>query len=166
VRAVVACNPYDYSKGVGRANRVASIYIGSSRLPGLGSVVTRMENKPVLGIVLRGDLRDGHKLPGHYLAELRRVGRRRGYVAREVYRNVDSMIAAASAAYWRTTVSSPTATHTRGSRRRCSSRTPADRSCGPGSTRDAHSLPTELPGGHLATAEQPRRLAELIDAVR
>src|SRR5207248_8316922 len=32
----------------------------------------------------------------HYLAELRRVGRRRGYprVAREVYRNVDSMIAA------------------------------------------------------------------------
>src|SRR5262245_19183221 len=32
VRAVVACNPYDYSKGVGRANRVASIYIGGSRL--------------------------------------------------------------------------------------------------------------------------------------
>jgi len=96
VRGVVACNPYDYSKGVGRANRVASIYIGGARLPVFGSVVTRMENKPVLGIVLRGGLRDGSKLPSHYLAELRRVGRRRGSprVAREVYRNVDSMVAA------------------------------------------------------------------------
>ena len=39
---------------------------------------------------------DGSKLPDHYLAELRRVGRRRGYprVARAVFRNVDSMIAA------------------------------------------------------------------------
>jgi pimeloyl-ACP methyl ester carboxylesterase len=55
-----------------------------------------MEIKPVLGVVLRGDLFDGSKLPDHYLAELRRVGRRHGYprVAREVFRNVDSMIAA------------------------------------------------------------------------
>jgi pimeloyl-ACP methyl ester carboxylesterase len=55
-----------------------------------------MENKPVLGIVLRGGLFEGSKLPEHYLAELRRVGRRQGYprVAREVFRNVDSMIAA------------------------------------------------------------------------
>src|SRR5919198_714979 len=96
VRGVVAFNPYDYSKGVGRANRVASIYVGSARLAAIGPAVTRMENKPVLGIVLRGGLLDGSKLPSHYLAELRRVGRRRGYprVAREVFRNVDSMIAA------------------------------------------------------------------------
>src|SRR5262245_8008177 len=33
VRAVVACNPYDYPAGVGRANRVASIYIDGARLP-------------------------------------------------------------------------------------------------------------------------------------
>src|SRR5439155_994109 len=33
VRQVVAFNPYDYPKGVGRANRVASIYVGSARLP-------------------------------------------------------------------------------------------------------------------------------------
>jgi pimeloyl-ACP methyl ester carboxylesterase len=46
--------------------------------------------------VLRGGLVHGSRLPDHYLAELRRVGRRRGYarVAREVYRNVESMIAA------------------------------------------------------------------------
>ena len=96
VRRVIALNTYDYPQGVGRANRVASIYVGSARLAAIGSVVTRMENKPVLGIVMRGGLFDGRKLPNHYLAELRRVGRRRGYprVAREVFRNVDSMIAA------------------------------------------------------------------------
>jgi pimeloyl-ACP methyl ester carboxylesterase len=96
VRSVVAFNPYDYPGGVGRANRVASMYVGSARLPTIGRVVTRTENKPVLGVVLRGGLVDGSKLPGHYLAELRRVGRRRGYprVAREVFRNVDSMMAA------------------------------------------------------------------------
>jgi pimeloyl-ACP methyl ester carboxylesterase len=96
VRRVVAVNPYDYSEGVGRANRVASVYVRGARLPAIGSAVTRTENKPVLGIVLRGGLVDGSRLPDHYLRELRRVGRRRGYprVAREVFRNVDSMIAA------------------------------------------------------------------------
>jgi pimeloyl-ACP methyl ester carboxylesterase len=96
VRRIVAFNTYDYPEGVSRANRIASIYIGGARLPAIGPVVARMENTPALGIVLRGGLVDGSKLPNHYLAELRRVGRRRGYprVAREVYRNVDSMIAA------------------------------------------------------------------------
>jgi pimeloyl-ACP methyl ester carboxylesterase len=96
VRSVVAFNPYDYPQGVARANRLASIYIGTARLAAIGPVVTRMENKPVLGAVLRGGLFDGTKLPDHYLAELRRVGRRRGYprVAREVFGNVESMIAA------------------------------------------------------------------------
>jgi pimeloyl-ACP methyl ester carboxylesterase len=88
--------PYDYPQGVSRANPVASIYVGSARLPAIGDVVTKMENKPVLGLVLRGGFRDGSKLPDHYLAELRRVGRRPGYasVARAVFRNVDSMVAA------------------------------------------------------------------------
>ncbi len=96
VRRILAFNPYDYFEGVSRANRVASIYIGGARLPAIGPVVAKMENEPALGLVLRGGLVDGSKLPDHYLAELRRVGRRRGYarVAREVYRNVGSMIAA------------------------------------------------------------------------
>jgi pimeloyl-ACP methyl ester carboxylesterase len=87
VRRVVAFNPYDYPGGVARANRVASLYIGSARLPAIGSVVTRMENKPILNLVLRGGFLDGNKLPDHYLSELRRVGRRRGYprVARKVF---------------------------------------------------------------------------------
>jgi pimeloyl-ACP methyl ester carboxylesterase len=96
VRSVVAFNPYDYPQGVARANGLASIYIGTARLASIGPVVTRMENKPVLGAVLRGGLFDGTKLPDHYLAELRRVGRRPGYprVAREVFGNVQSMMAA------------------------------------------------------------------------
>src|SRR5207253_7555777 len=44
VRRVVAFNPYDYSEGVGRATRFASIYVGSARLPALGPVLTRVRN--------------------------------------------------------------------------------------------------------------------------
>jgi pimeloyl-ACP methyl ester carboxylesterase len=96
VRNVVAVNPYDYAEGVARANRVASVYVGGTRLPVIGAIISRMENKPILGVVLKGGLFDGSKLPGHYLSELRRVGRRRGYprVAREVYGNTTSMRAA------------------------------------------------------------------------
>src|SRR5262249_51260566 len=87
---------YDYSKAVGRANRVAAAYVAGARLPILGAAVTSMENRPVLRIVLRGSLYDPAKLPDHYLTELRRVGRRRGYarVARAVFGNIESMIAA------------------------------------------------------------------------
>jgi pimeloyl-ACP methyl ester carboxylesterase len=156
VRGVVAFNPYDYPQGVGRANRVASVYIGSARLPAIGPVVTRMENKPVLGIVLRGGLVDSSKLPDHYLAELRRVGRRRGYsrVAREVYRNVDSMIVA-RAIYGR--VSAPV---TLAYGDHDWSRVP-EREANLAVFRGARSI--SLPGtGHFAALEQPDRVAEIL----
>src|SRR5213592_1769096 len=38
VRRVLAFNTYDYAKGVSRANRVASIYVGGARLPAIGPV--------------------------------------------------------------------------------------------------------------------------------
>jgi pimeloyl-ACP methyl ester carboxylesterase len=156
VRRVVAFNTYDYSKGVGRANRVASIYVGSARLPAIGPVVTRMENKPVLGIVLRGGLFEGSKLPEHYLAELRRVGRRQGYprVAREVFRNVDSMIAA-RALYGRITAP---VTLIYGDRDW--SQMP-ERGANLNSLRGARSI--SLPEtGHFAALEQPARVAEIL----
>lgn len=156
VRRVVAFNTYDYSKGVSRANRVASIYVGSARLPAIGPVVTRMENKPTLGIVLRGGLLEGSKLPEHYLAELRRVGRRQGYprVAREVFRNVDSMIAA-RALYGR--VTAPVALiygdHDWSQR--------PEREANLSSLRGARSI--SLPEtGHFAALEQPTRVAEIL----
>jgi pimeloyl-ACP methyl ester carboxylesterase len=156
VRTVVACNPYDYRKGVGRANRVASIYVGGSRLPALGSVVTRMENKRVLGIVLRGGLVDGRKLPDHYLAELRRVGGRRGYpgVAREVFRNVESMIAA-RALYDRVTAPVTLVYGDHDWSR------PPEREANLALLRGARSI--TLPGtGHFAALEQPARVAEIL----
>jgi pimeloyl-ACP methyl ester carboxylesterase len=156
VRRVVAFNPYDYPEGVGRANRVASIYVGSARLPAIGQVVTRMENKPVLGIVLRGGLFDGSKLQNHYLAELRRVGRRRGYprVAREVFRNVDSMIAA-RALYGRVTapVTLVYGDHDWSHL--------SDREANLALLRGARSI--SLPEtGHFAALEQPARVAEIL----
>ncbi len=156
VRRVVAFNTYDYSNGVGRANRVGSIYVGGARLPAIGPVVTRMENKPVLGMVLRGGLFDGNKLPDHYLGEVRRVGRRRGYprVAREVFRNVDSMIAA-RALYGRVTapVTLVYGDHDW-------SRVP-EREANLALLRGAR--PVSLPEtGHFAALEQPVRVAEIL----
>jgi len=156
VRSVVACNPYDYPTGVGRANRVASIYVGAARLSAVGKAVTRMENKPVLGLVLRGGLHDGSNLPDHYLAELRRVGRRRGYpnVAREVFRNVDSMMAA-RALYARVTapVTLIYGEHDWS--------TGQEREANLALLRGARSI--SLPDtGHFAALEQPDRVAEII----
>src|SRR5438552_8101254 len=156
VRRVLAFNPYDYSEGVGRANRVASIYVRGARLPAIGPVVTRLENKPVLGIVLRGGLLDGSKLPEHYLAELRRVGRRRGYprVAREVFLNVDSMIAA------RTLYGRITAPVTLVYGNHDCSQIP-EREANLALLRDAQSI--LLPDtGHFAALEQPARVAEIL----
>jgi pimeloyl-ACP methyl ester carboxylesterase len=156
VRGVVAFNPYDYPEGVGRANRVASLYVGGARMPAIGPLLTRTENRPVLGVVLRGGLVDGSRLPGHYLAELRRVGRRRGYprVAREVYRNVDSMIAA-RALYGRVT---STVTLIYGQH---------DWSCPPEREANFTLFPAgrwiSLPStGHFAAIEQPDLVAEIV----
>jgi pimeloyl-ACP methyl ester carboxylesterase len=156
VRRVVAFNTYDYPKGVGRANRTASIYAGAARVPTIGSIVTRMENQPVLGIVLRGGLVDRSRLPDHYLAELRRVGRRHGYsrVAREVFRNVESMIAA-RALYGR--VSVPVTliygdhdwSH------------PSERDANLALLRDVQSN-SLVDTGHFAALEQPDRVAEIL----
>jgi pimeloyl-ACP methyl ester carboxylesterase len=156
VRRIFAFNTYDYSEGVSRANRVASIYIGGARLPAIGPLLTKMENKLALGMVLRGGLVDGSKLPNHYLAELRRVGRRRGYprVAREVYRNVDSMIAA-RALYGRVTAP---VTLTYGDHDW--SRIP-EREANLSLLQGARSI--SLPHtGHFAALEQPARVAEIL----
>jgi pimeloyl-ACP methyl ester carboxylesterase len=156
VRRILAFNTYDYPEGVSRANRVASIYIGGARLSAIGPLVTKMENKPTLGIVLRGGLVDGSKLPNHYLAELRRVGRRRGYprVAREVYRNVDSMIAA-RALYARVTAPVTLIYGDHDWSR------PPEREANLALLRGARSI--SLPGtGHFAALEQPDRVAEIL----
>jgi pimeloyl-ACP methyl ester carboxylesterase len=156
VRRVVAFNAYDYPRGVGRANAVAAVYIGGARLPAIGAVITRMENRPVLGVVLRGGLRERSRLPALYLAELRRVGRRSGYerVAREVYRNVESMIAA-RALYDRVAVPVTLVYGDHDWSRE------AEREANLALLRDARSI--VLPEtGHFAALEQPERVAEIL----
>jgi pimeloyl-ACP methyl ester carboxylesterase len=156
VRSIVAFNPYDYPGGVARANRLASIYIGSACLAGIGPIVVRMENKPVLGAVLQGGLVDGAKLPDHYLAELRRVGRRRGYprVAREVFGNVESMVAAR--AHYDRVTAPVTLIYGDHDWSRLSERE-ADLAL----LRGARSI--TLPAtGHFAALEQPARVAEIL----
>jgi pimeloyl-ACP methyl ester carboxylesterase len=96
VRRIVAVNTYDFADGAKRANLLARLVVGNIRLPGWGSIFARLESKPLLKGILRGGLHDPRQLPDHYLDELRRVGRRPGYpaVARAIYRNLDSLIAA------------------------------------------------------------------------
>ena len=156
VRRILAFNTYDYPEGVSRANRVASFYIGGARLSAIGPVVAKLENKQALGIVLRGGLADGSKLPDHYLAELRRVGRRRGYprVAREVYRNVGSMIAA------RTLYGRVTAPVTLIYGDHDWSHVP-ERQANLALLHGARSISLSETG-HFATLEQPARVAEIL----
>jgi pimeloyl-ACP methyl ester carboxylesterase len=96
VRRIVAVNTYDFADGLKRASPFARLVVGSIEAPLVGPIVARLETRHILGGVLRGGLRDPRRLPDHYLAELRRVGRRRGYpaVARAIYRNLGSLIAA------------------------------------------------------------------------
>jgi pimeloyl-ACP methyl ester carboxylesterase len=96
VRRVVAFNTYDFADGLKRASLFARLVVGSIQAPGVGPIVARLENRHILRGVLRGGLYDPRRFPDHYLDELRRVGRRRGYpaVARAIYRNLDSLITA------------------------------------------------------------------------
>jgi pimeloyl-ACP methyl ester carboxylesterase len=96
VRRVVAFNTYDFAGGLKRASLFARVVAGSIEAPGMGPIVARLEKKRIIRGVMRGGLQDPHRLPDHYVDELRRVGRRPGYpaVARAILRNLDSLIAA------------------------------------------------------------------------
>jgi pimeloyl-ACP methyl ester carboxylesterase len=96
VRRIVALNTYDFADGVKRASLFARLVAASIEAPVVGPMVARLENRHILGGVLRGGLQDPRHLPDHYLDELGRVGRRPGYpvVARAILRNLDSLIAA------------------------------------------------------------------------
>jgi pimeloyl-ACP methyl ester carboxylesterase len=96
VRRIVAFNPYDFYDGLKRASLFARVVAGSIEAPAIGLIVARLENRYILRGVLRGGVLDPRHLPDHYLDELGRVGRRRGYpvVARAILRNLESLIVA------------------------------------------------------------------------
>jgi pimeloyl-ACP methyl ester carboxylesterase len=88
--------PASGTSGLGAANLLARTLVGAAHLPALGAAVTRLETRQLLAGIMRGGLHDPEHLPGDYLDELRRVGRRPGYpaVSRAIFRNLPSLIAA------------------------------------------------------------------------
>ncbi|MFD8719127.1 alpha/beta fold hydrolase [Streptomyces sp. NPDC059629] len=98
VRRVVAVNTYDFRDGIARSGLLARLVIGGVLTPGVGPVVARLENKAVLSGILQSGLTDKTALHTDYVDELLQVGSRPGYpaVARAVYQNLPSLIAARS----------------------------------------------------------------------
>jgi pimeloyl-ACP methyl ester carboxylesterase len=96
VRRVVAVNPYDYAGGITRTSVLARLIINGVIAPGIGPMLARQEPKPILRAILAGGMLDPANLRDDYLDELLKVGRRPSYptVARAVYRNLPSLIAA------------------------------------------------------------------------
>lgn len=96
VRRVVAVNAYDYAGGIARSSLLARLIVTGVVAPGVGPVLAQLEPKPVMRAILTGGLSDPAALREDYLDELLAVGRRPGYpaVARAVYRNLPSLIAA------------------------------------------------------------------------
>jgi pimeloyl-ACP methyl ester carboxylesterase len=156
VRRVVAFNTYDYSGGVGRANTVASLYVGGARLPALGAV-DHTNGKPArprhgaAGRLIRSEQAPG-SLPRR--APPGRPSSRVTRVAREVFRNVGSMIAARSL-YGRVTAPVTLIYGEHDWSR------PPEREANLALLRNPRSI--TLPDtGHFAALEQPDRVAEIL----
>jgi pimeloyl-ACP methyl ester carboxylesterase len=98
VRRVIAVNTYDFPGGIARSSLLARVVVAGVLAPGVGPVVAGVEPKAALRRILRGGLGDKSALLPDYVDELLRVGSRPGYsaVARGVYRNLPSLIAARS----------------------------------------------------------------------
>jgi pimeloyl-ACP methyl ester carboxylesterase len=98
IRRVVAVNAYDFRGGILRSSLLARLVIGGMLAPLVGQAVARMETRSILRGILRGGLGDKTALQADYLDELSLVGSRPGYatVARAVYQNLPSLIAARS----------------------------------------------------------------------
>jgi pimeloyl-ACP methyl ester carboxylesterase len=96
VRRVVAINAYDYPGGIARSSLLARVIVTGVIAPGVGPLLARLEPKPVMRAILTGGLGDPAALREDYLDELLNVGHHPGYptVARGVYRNLPSLIAA------------------------------------------------------------------------
>ncbi len=90
IKAVVSSNTYDYdtryADGVRRGNFIANFILSQFAIPVAGAVFAAMENKPLLGLIMRGGLRMKRWMPNQLLTEFNRAGYRKGY--RYVERNV------------------------------------------------------------------------------
>lgn len=83
VKQVVSSNTYDYDlrygDGVRRGNFLANFVVGQFAIPYVGAMVAAMENILLLGIIMKGGLKNRSWMPVKLLSEFDRVGRRKGY---------------------------------------------------------------------------------------
>jgi len=159
VRRVVAVNAYDYRGGIARSSLLARLIITGVIAPGVGRLLAPLEPKPVMRAILSGGLGDPTALGDDYLDELLNVGRRPGYptVARGVYRNLPSLIAA-RASYPKVTAPIHLIYGEKDWSR------PSDRQA------NRHQLPdaeyTQVPNaGHFLSLERPDVPADLLNSV-
>ncbi|MFD5160383.1 alpha/beta fold hydrolase [Streptomyces hawaiiensis] len=98
VRRVVAVNTYDFRGGIARSSLLARVVVSGVLAPGVGPVIAGVEPRSALRKILQGGLGDRSALREDYVDELLQVGSRPGYptVARAVYQNLPSLIAARS----------------------------------------------------------------------
>ena len=93
VKAVVSSNTYDYdtryADGVRRGNVIANFILGNFAIPVHGAIFAALENKLLLGLIMKGGLRAKRAIPDGLLSELNTAGRRKSY--RYVERNVFAM---------------------------------------------------------------------------
>lgn len=91
IKAVIASNTYDYDQrygdGVRRGNWFANLIIGNFSVPVHGAIFAALENKLLLGIIMRGGLKARRWMPDNLLSEFNTAGRRKGYryVERQVF---------------------------------------------------------------------------------
>lgn len=90
IARVVAFNSYDYPAGGERGNLLARVIMTSIRMPVLGPLFAKLEPRVVLRGILRGGYVDKTRLPEHFVTDLLRSGRRKGYdkVSRAIFRSL------------------------------------------------------------------------------
>ena len=83
IKAVISSNTYDYDKrygdGVRRGNFLANFIIGNFAIPVHGAIFAALENKLLLGLILRGGLKAKSWMPNDLLTKFNRAGKRKGY---------------------------------------------------------------------------------------
>ena len=91
IKAVIASNTYDYDKrygdGVRRGNFLANFIIGNFAIPVNGAIFAALENKLLLGLIMKGGLKAKSSMPDGLLTEINRAGKRKGfrYVERSTF---------------------------------------------------------------------------------
>jgi len=91
IKTVIASNTYDYDKrygdGVRRGNFLANFIIGNFAIPVHGAIFAALENKLLLGLIMKGGLKARRSMPDDLLTKFNNAGKRKGfrYVERSTF---------------------------------------------------------------------------------